>query len=314
MPKSLLDEPRFRNEEAAYAFVESIIWKNGRVCPHCGVIDKSGPLKGKSTRTGTYKCYACRKPFTVKVRTIFEKSHVEMHIWLQAMHLLCSSKKGFSANQFCRVLRVDFKTGWFIGHRIREAMRKGGLAPMGGKGSFVEVDETFISNREGAEKGRGPSHKRVVLTLVERGGEARSFHIDRATAAEIAPIVMKNIASESHLMTDEAGQYVRVGRRFAKHSAVDHSREEYAYTDRVTGVTAGVNSAEGFFSIFKRGIYGIYHHISETHLHRYAAEFDFRYNHRSGLGFGDKARTDKVMAGIVGKRLTYRRTDAEARI
>src|SRR5271166_1873929 len=258
MPKSLLDEPRFRNEEAAYAFVESIIWKNGRVCPHCGVIDKSGPLKGKSTRTGTYKCYACRKPFTVKVRTIFEKSHVEMHIWLQAMHLLCSSKKGFSANQFCRVLRVDFKTGWFIGHRIREAMRKGGLAPMGGKGSFVEVDETFISNREGAEKGRGPSHKRVVLTLVERGGEARSFHIDRATAAEIAPIVMKNIASESHLMTDEAGQYVRVGRRFAKHSAVDHSREEYAYTDRVTGVTAGVNSAEGFFSIFKRGMRGIY--------------------------------------------------------
>ena len=280
MPRSVLDEPRFRNEEAAYAYVESIVWKDGRVCPHCGVINKSSPMKGKSTRIGTYKCYACRKPFTVKVGTIFEKSHVSLHIWLQAMHLLCSSKKGFSANQFSRVLGVDFKSGWFIGHRIREAMRQRGLDPMGGAGAIVEADETFISKREGATKGRGPSHKRVVLTLVKRGGEARSFLINRATAANIAPTVMKNIDRESHLMTDEAGQYIRVGKRFAAHSSVDDSREEYAYTDRVTGITASVNSAEGFFSIFKRGMMGIYQHCSEKHLHRYLAEYDFRYTYR----------------------------------
>jgi transposase-like protein len=306
MPKSVLDEPRFRNEEAAYAFVESIIWKKGRVCPHCGVVEKSAALKGKSTRIGTYKCYACRKPFTVKVGTIFEKSHVPMRIWLQAMHLLCSSKKGFSANQFCRVLGVDFKTGWFMGHRIREAMRQGGLAPTGGAGSFVEADETFIGTREGAKKKQGPFHKNAVLTLVERGGKTRSFHIERAIAAEIAPIVMKNIDRETHLMTDEAGQYNRVGKHFAKHSSVDHSREEYAYTDRITGITASVNAAENFFSIFKRGMKGIYQHCDEKHLHRYLAEFDFRYSNRSALGIEDQERTELALAGVVGKRLTYR--------
>lgn len=308
MPRSVLDEPRFRNEEAAYAYVEAIVWKDGRVCPHCGVVGKSGPLRGKSTRVGAYKCYGCRKPFTVKVGTIFEKSHIPMRIWLQAMHLLCSSKKGFSANQFARVLGVDFKTGWFIGHRIREAMREGGLAPMGGQGAFVEADETFIGKREGATVRRGPSHKRAVLTFVERGGEARSFHIDHATAAEIAPIVMKNIDRESHLMTDEAGQYVRVGKRFAKHSSVDHSREEYAYTDRVTGDSIGVNTAEGFFSIFKRGMIGIYQHCSERHLHRYLAEFDFRYSHRIKTGYNDTARAERAVLGVQGKRLTYETT------
>jgi transposase-like protein len=286
MPKSVLDEPRFRNEEAAYAYVESIIWKDGRACPHCGVVDKSGALKGKSTRIGAYKCYACRKPFTVRVGTIFEKSHLPMHIWLQAMHLLCSSKKGFSANQFCRVLGVDFKTGWFIGHRIREAMRDGGLAPMGGVGGIVEVDETFFGTKQGVEVKRGwAHHKNTVLTLVERGGSARSFHIERATKKEIAPIVRENIARDSHLMTDEARRYHRLGREFTKHDVVDHSREEYAYVDRKTGVTVSTNTVEGYCSVFKRSMVGVYQHCAEKHLHRYLAEFDFRYSYRTKTGY-----------------------------
>src|SRR5580700_2762978 len=190
MPKSVLDEARFRNEEAAYAYVEAIVWAGGRVCPHCGVVNKSGALKGKSTRIGTYKCYACRKPFTVKIGTIFEKSHIPLHIWLQAMHIMCSSKKGFSANQFCRVLGVDFKTGWFIGHRIREAMSEHSdvFGPIGGEGRIIEIDETFIGKKPGGvepwqfDSARGgwrkiqtaTSGKIPVVTLVERGGKARS--------------------------------------------------------------------------------------------------------------------------------------------
>jgi transposase-like protein len=175
MPRSVFDEPRFRNEPAAYAYVESIVWPDGRVCPHCGVIDRSGPLKGRSTRIGVYKCYACRKPFTVKVGTIFEKSHIPMHIWLQAMHLLCSSKKGFSANQFCRALGVDFKTGWFIGHRIREAMDENGSdGPLGGNNLFVEADETFIGGKARNRAYRSPAPKKAVVALVERKGRVRS--------------------------------------------------------------------------------------------------------------------------------------------
>jgi transposase-like protein len=306
MPKSVLDESRFRNEEAAYAYVESIIWKDGRVCPHCGVIEKSGPLKGKSTRIGTYKCYACRKPFTVKVGTIFEKSHVPMYIWLQAMHLLCSSKKGFSANQFCRVLGVDFKTGWFVAHRIREAMRQRGLAPMGGSGSIVEIDETFIGRKPDMPIQRGTNHKHVVLTPVERNGSARSFHVDSVKKEDVLPIIRTNLSRESHVMTDEAKRYAELGNEFAKHDAIDHSREEYGYTDHETGVNVNTNTIEGYYSIFKRGMKGVYQHCSEKHLHRYLAEFDFRYSNRSALGIEDVERTELALAGAVGRRLTYK--------
>jgi hypothetical protein len=191
----------------------------------------------------------------VKVGTIFEKSHVPMHIWLQAMHLLNSSKKGFSANQFCRVLGVDFKTGWFVGHRIREAMRAGGLAPMGGQGGTVEIDESYIGRKPGVEpKRRWVRHKHAVLTLVERGGSARSFHVDNVTKEQIVPINNANIDRESHLMTDEARRYESIGKEFASHGVVDHSREEYGYTDRATGRKINTNTVEGYYSIFKRGM------------------------------------------------------------
>src|SRR6185312_10785092 len=198
MPNSVLDQPRFRNEQAAYAYVEAVVWANGRVCPKCGVVDKSGPLAGKSTRIGVYKCYACRKPFTVKVGTIFEKSHVPMHIWLQAMHIMCSSKKGFSANQFCRVLGVDFKTGWFIGHRIREAMTDGGIAPLGGAGIFLEIDETFIGGKEGNKhKSKrtvrgGVAGKAAVFSLVERNGRVRSFNVPDVNSTTLKSVIAKH--------------------------------------------------------------------------------------------------------------------------
>jgi transposase-like protein len=302
---SILNEPRFQNEEAAFAYVEAHVWPKGRVCPHCGVFDKSGALQGKSNRVGLYKCYACRKPFTVKVGTIFESSHVPLRLWLQAMHLICSSKKGISANQLHRTLGVTLKTAWFMGHRIREAMRDGALAPMGGAGGVVEIDETFFGHKEGTEIRRGGSHKMIALTLVERGGAARSFHVDSTRKDELLPIVRENIAKEARVMTDEAIQYAQLGKEFAAHDAVEHTRGEYGYTDRKTGAKINTNTVEGYYSIFKRGMKGVYQHCAEKHLHRCLAEFDFRYSNRVKVGFNDVARADKALKDTVGKRLTY---------
>src|SRR5882762_88764 len=224
MPNSIFDAKPLRDEKAAYAYVEARVWPDGRVCPHCGVIDNSGLLKGKSTRIGVYKCYACRKPFTVKVGTIFEKSHVPLHIWLQAMHLLFSSKKGFSANQFCRVLGVDFKTGWFIGHRIREAMMpgEGGSGPLGGEGKIIESDETYTVYKEGGptwilhpeygwQKRRSGSDRVPVVTLIERDGRARSRKTENVTAATLRGVVFETADTKSRLMTDELRAYRNIG-------------------------------------------------------------------------------------------------------
>jgi transposase-like protein len=322
MPRSVLDEPRFRSEAAAYAYVEAMLWPNGRICAKCGVVDRSGPLKGKSTRPGVYKCYACRKPFTVKVGTIFESSHVPLHIWLQAIHLMCSSKKGFSANQFARILGVDIKTGWFIGHRIRLAMDESGSAPLGGEGRFVESDETYTVHKEGKptwilhpehgwQRQRSGADRVPVVTLVERGGRARSKKVDNVTAATLRSVVFGTADTKSRLMTDELIAYRRIGRRFAGHDAVDHGREEWA-RKLGDGTKAHVNTVEGFFSILKRGIYGCYFHVSEGHLHRYLAEFDFRYSNRIALGVDDVERSDRALRGVAGKRLTYRTTNEEA--
>ena len=153
---------------------------------------------------------------------------------------------------------------------------------------------------------RGTNHKHVVLTLVERGGTARSFHVDSVKKEDVLPIIRANLSRESHVMTDEAKRYAELGNEFAKHDAIDHSREEYGYTDRKTGVNVNTNTIEGYYSIFKRGMKGVYQHCSEKHLHRYLAEFDFRYNNRVKLGVNDSGRTETALKGIVGKRLTYR--------
>ncbi len=302
---SILSAPHFHDEEAAYEFVEAHVWPDGRVCPHCGAFDSSGKLKGKSTRIGTYKCYACRKPFTVKVGTIFKASHVQLHIWLQAIFLVCASKKGISANQLHRTLGVTLKTAWFMGHRIREAMRGSDLAPFGAAGGAVQVDETFIGHDrtikpKGQKKGRGYHHKHKVLALVDRdSGRARSMVVDDLKTRTIAPLVRQNLAREARLMTDEAPYYKAVGREFADHGVVHHDRGEYGRGDIHT------NTIEGYFSIFKRGMKGVYQHCARRHLHRYLAEFDFRYNQRAALGVEDADRAETALRGIVGKRLTY---------
>ena len=229
MAKPVLNDPQFQSEEAAFVFVESKLWPSGSVCPHCGncAPNRITKMAGKTTRMGLYNCKECRKPFTVRMKTIFESSHLPLHMWLQVIHLMCASKKGISTRQIQRMLVCSMKTAWFLGHRIREAMRDGSLAPMGGAGGVVEIDETFFGSKEGFEVRQGAWHKNAVLSLVERGGKARSFHVEKVTKADILPIVRANLDRESHVITDEAATYAQLGNEFAKHDAVDHSRGEY---------------------------------------------------------------------------------------
>ena len=304
---SALSSPHFHNEEAAYAFVEARVWPEGPVCPHCGGVERIGKMGGKSTRVGTYKCYQCRKPFTVKIGTIFEASHVAMHIWLQAMYLIAGSKKGISSNQLHRTLGVTLKTAWFMSHRIREAMRSGDLPPFGNGGGIVEVDETFIGREPGTVRGGGGiRHKMKVLSLLDRStGRTRSMVVDGITVAHVTPILKENIAAEAHLLTDDAGQYRWMHRHFASHNTTAHKSGQYVNPENPLIHT---NTIEGSFSIFKRGMRGIYQHCAKHHLHRYLAEFDFRYSNRAALGCNDADRTDALVRGIVGKRLTYQTT------
>jgi transposase-like protein len=302
--KSILSDKHFHDEKAAYAFVELRLWPNGPICPHCGGMERISKMEGRSTRIGAYKCYQCRKPFTVKIGTIFEASHVPMRHWLQAIFLMASSKKGISSNQLHRTLGCTLKTAWFISHRIREAMRVTGSTPMGGEGDIIEADETFIGRIEGQPKRRaGWGHKNVVLTLVRRGGEARSFHVDSTTIADIVPILRANIKAESKVMTDEANQYKSLAETFFPlHDAVNHKAEEWVRGEVHT------NTVEGFYSVFKKGMKGVYQHCKEKHLHRYLSEFDFRYSNRVALGVSDIDRAELALKGVVGKRLTYRTT------
>jgi transposase-like protein len=299
---SALSAPHFHSEEAAFAYVEARVWPEGPICPHCGGYDRIGKMGGKSTRVGLYKCYQCRKPFTVRIGTIFESSHVPLNIWLQAMYLIAGSKKGISSNQLHRTLGVTLKTAWFMSHRIREAMRtEGGL--MGGNGGIVEVDEAYIGQKADFVKGpreRGFRTKMRIVSLIDRRtGEARSIDANSMVAGEVANIVRANVHRESRLVTDEATFYKKVGKEFASHETVFHGNHEYARGDVTT------NTVEGFFSIFKRGMRGVYQFCGEKHLHRYLAEFDFRYSNRVALGYNDADRADNLLKGVTGRRLKY---------
>jgi transposase-like protein len=311
MSESYLSQPHFHNEEAAYAYVEGRVWPRGPVCPHCGCVERIGKMGGASTRIGAYKCYNCRKPFTVKIGTIFESSHIPMRLWLQAIFLIASSKKGISSNQLHRTLGITLKSAWFMSHRIREAMRSGDFSPFGSDGGIVEVDETFIGRDftkkpKGEKKGRGYEHKNKILSLVDRTtGQARSMVVDDLKAKTLIPILEANIAREARIMTDEAGQYKHVNKHFAAHAFTRHGQGEYV--SKIDS-TIHTNTIEGFFSIFKRGMKGVYQHCAHNHLNRYMAEFDFRYNNRKALGIEDHERAEKLLRGVVGKRLTYQTT------
>jgi transposase-like protein len=302
-----LTDPIFNNEEAARRHFEALRWPDGPECPHCGIVGEATELKGKSTRVGVYKCRGCQKPFSATIGTVYERSHIPLHKWLLATHLLCASKKGISAHQLWRMLDFgSYRTAWFMAHRIREGMREalpeGGL---GGANKVVEIDETYVGGKAANRKNHIPK-KAAVLSLVERDGSVRSFHVANVTATTLRPIIVTHVNRASYLMTDDAMVYPSIGREFRGHGSVNHSAEEY-----VRAQFWHTNTVENFFSIFKRGIMGTYHHVSETHLHRYATEFDFRYNRRAALGIDDSTRADEAIKGVAGKRLTYRQPDRE---
>lgn len=303
-------QPRFRNDTAAREYLESVLWPDGPICCHCGTINKAYATK----RPGVFRCASkeCRKDFTVTMRTVMERSKIALHKWVQSFHLMCSSKKGISAHQLHRTLDISYEAAWFMCHRIREAMRDGGLEPLGGDGKIVEADETYYGRAKsknllkprstpytkGGWKNKGQA--RPIVALVERGGNVRTFHVAHADKHTVGKIVADNIARESRLHTDESRLYPEIGKTFAAHETVHHSSGEYVRGDVHT------NSAEGYFSIFKRGMRGIYQHCGEKHLHRYLAEYDFRYNNRSAKGIEDGERAVLAVKNAAGKRLTYR--------
>lgn len=308
MAHAVLNEPQFQNEAAAFAYVEARLWPDGPVCPHCGGTERIGRLNGKTTRPGLYKCYACKKPFTVRMGTIFEDSHLPLHLWLQVIHLMCCSKKGIATRQIQRMLNCSMKTAWFTGHRIREAMKQNRdlfTPPLGGAGRTVEGDETYVGRKASSRAYEAPAPKQAVMALVERGGNVRSFHVPNVTAQFLRPIIGRHAHMDSRFMSDELPIYTGIGWNFASHETVIHSQKEYVRGDVYT------NTVEGYFSILKRGIYGIYQHVSEAHLHRYLCEFDFRYSNRVKLGIDDVQRTDLALKGAKDKRLTYQTTRSQ---
>ena len=314
MSMSDLYRPEFIDADKAREWLENELWADGRPCPHCGTVDQSTKIKGKSARPGLYMCNACRKQFTVTVGTLYERSKIPLNKWLAATHLMVASKKGISASQIGRMLGLSYKTAWFLCHRIRESLRETNPDLLGGEGKTVEADETFVDGKEKNKhrskrnsRNIGGTGKEAVFSLVERGGKVRSRHVHDISAKNLRPILEEQLANASAtaLMTDGEGQYRLLADMFKSHEVVNHGIGEY-----VRG-NAHTNTIEGYFSILKRGIIGTYHHVSGQHLKRYLAEFDFRYNTREALGISDAERFAKAIPGIVGKRLTYRRTDRE---
>jgi transposase-like protein len=315
-----LNSPIFTDVEAARLYLEAQRWPNGPVCPHCGNVDQTRitAMAGKAHRPGLYNCKECREQFSVTVGTVFERSKIALNVWLLATFLLASSKKGMSAHQLHRMLGVTYKTAWFMEHRIREAMKEtvASSGPIGGEGKTVEADETYIGKKDDQSpspqrkgrpytKRRPGQLKRTVVALVERGGSVRSFHVENATKASVSEILFTNADRKSTLYTDDSRLYTELGKEFDQHRTVNHSAGEYV---RYEGdKTVHSNTIENVFSVFKRGMHGTYQHCGEAHLHRYLAEFDFRYNRRAALKISDTERHDQLLAAIGGKRLTYRR-------
>lgn len=318
-----LTDPRFQDADMAREWLEKQRWPEGPICPHCGNSDpdRIARLQGKAHRPGLYNCRECREQFSVTVGTVMERSKIPLNKWVAAMHLMSASKKGMSAHQLHRMLGITYQSAWFLAHRIREAMREDDLSPMGGSGQTVEVDETYFGERETPRKlsrnrkpaptkgGKsGPAAKRAVLGLVERGGKVRTFHVENANKEEVGRIVRTNVSRESNLHTDESRLYTKLGAEFADHRTVVHSHGEYVRRDADRVVHT--NTIENVFSVFKRGMKGVYQHCGEAHLHRYLAEFDFRYNRRSALGITDKERAEDIVRGADGKRLLYKAADS----
>jgi transposase-like protein len=300
---SIADNPIFHDHEKAREWLEALLWPDGPICPHCGLIGAAYKLNGKKQRAGLYKCKGCEEQFTVTVGTVFERSHIPLNKWVLAFQLMVASKKGMSAHQLHRMLGVTYKTAWFMAHRIREALVDSPFAAMlGGENKVVEVDETYVGGKAANRKNHIPP-KAPVLALVERDGYVRSQRVGSVNAKTLGPILAKNIDKHSYLMTDDHTVYPPIAKAFSGHGTVNHSAEEY-----VRAHFWHTNTVENYFSILKRGIVGVYHHVSEGHLHRYLGEFDFRYNQRISLGVNDDQRMAKAAKGIVGKRLTYRRT------
>lgn len=302
MATSIFSAPQFKTEAGAFEYVEARLWPNGPVCSFCGSGDRVGRLNGKTTRPGLCKCYSCKKPFTVRMGTIFESSHLALHLWLQIIHLMCASKKGISTRQIQRMLDCSMKTAWFLGHRIREAMKdNGGL--IGGFGKTVEADETYLSKSPKTRKPAGTALNAkpapMVFALVERGGNVRSMYLDHRN---VRSAVYKHLHDASRLVTDGSNVYRFIMPTKEQHESVDHSKFEFARGDVHT------NTLEGYFSIFKRGLVGIYQHMDKKHLHRYLSEFDFRMNTRAKLGINDTERAEIALQGFNGKRLTYETT------
>jgi transposase-like protein len=316
--KTNLQDPIYHDDDAARLHLEALLWPHGPVCPHCGVIDNATAMKGATTRPGLYKCKTkeCRKPFTVTMGTVMERSKVPLHKWVLAAHFMSASKKGVSALQLQRMLGTNYETAWFLFHRLREAARVvDGSSPLGGEGKVVEADATYIGGKEKnkhawkrTEGNLGGKGKQVVHVLVERGDGSRAHHVADVTGKTLRPIIVKHASRASALMTDTDGAYFHVGREFARFETVNHGKGEYARGDAYS------NTAESYFATFKRGVFSTFHNISEAHLHRYLAEFDFRYGLRAALGVSDVERAEELLRGAQGKRLIYRQPDESAHV
>jgi len=316
MLKNPLINKIFQDPEKARNWLEALLWTDGRSCGYCGTVDESTELPA---RPGYYQCNACRKQFTVMVGTVFERSHIPLNKWLMAAFLLSASKKGISAHQMHRMLGITYKSAWFMMHRLREAMTPSKPGPLGGEGKVVEADETYLGKRDG-KPSKPDSYvsgfgwvqhpkietQRKIVALVERGGAVRSVVVSKVDKATVRKVLFANADKKSTLMTDESFVYPAAGAHFADHQTVNHSKYEYARG------AASTNTIEGVFSVFKRGMVGTYQHCSEAHLPRYLAEFDFRYSNRAALEIDDVQRAKTALQGIVGKRLTYRRTNKAA--